>query len=88
MTLLEFRRFRKPGTYFDWFLISTLGGVVVTGILSELLRLAHAAAMYEMYFVHLVLVFALLLYAPYSKFAHLAYRTVAMAKFAKSQQGS
>jgi len=88
MTLLEFRRFRKTGTYFDWFLISTLGGVVFTGILSELLRLAQTSVMYEMYFVHLVLVFALLLYAPYSKFAHLAYRTVAMAMFAKQPQGS
>jgi quinone-modifying oxidoreductase subunit QmoC len=88
MTLLEFRRYRKTGTYFDWFLISTLGGVVLTGILSELLRLAHAAVMYPMYFVHLVLVFSLLLYAPYSKFAHLAYRTVAMAMIAKSQPQS
>ena len=55
-------------------------GVALTGILSELTRLAQlAAGMYPIYFVHLVLIFALFLYAPYSKFAHLAYRTVAVA---------
>jgi quinone-modifying oxidoreductase subunit QmoC len=57
-----------------------LAAVVATGIGSELLRLAQAAVvMYVVYFIHLVLIFALFLYAPYSKFAHLAYRTVAMA---------
>jgi quinone-modifying oxidoreductase subunit QmoC len=71
---------RKASTYFDWFFLLTVVGVVFTGILSELLRLGQAAtAMYAVYFVHLVLIFALFVYAPYSKFAHLLYRTVAMA---------
>jgi quinone-modifying oxidoreductase subunit QmoC len=71
---------RAASTYFDWFFLLTLTGVVVTGIASELLRLAQAAnVMYAVYFVHLVLIFALFLYAPYSKFAHFVYRTVAMA---------
>ncbi len=71
---------RAASTYFDWFFLLTLAGVVVTGIASELLRLAAAVTvMYAVYYVHLVLIFALLLYAPYSKFAHLAYRTVAIA---------
>ena len=71
---------RAASSYFDWFFLLTLVGVALTGILSELTRLAQLAAwMYPIYFVHLVLIFALFLYAPYSKFAHLAYRTVAMA---------
>lgn len=71
---------RAASTYFDWLFLLTLAGVVVTGIASELLRLADAVSvMYAVYFVHLVLIFALFLYAPYTKFAHFIYRTVAMA---------
>ena len=70
----------RHSTYFDWFFLLTLAGVALTGVLSELLRLGQVAqAMYGVYFVHLVLIFSLMLYAPYSKFAHLLYRTVAMA---------
>jgi quinone-modifying oxidoreductase subunit QmoC len=84
-TILLVDRFRDPerfrhSTYFDWFLVLILAGVALTGVLSELLRLGQfAQVMYGVYFVHLVLIFALFLYAPYSKFAHLLYRTVAMA---------
>ncbi|MBP1595279.1 MAG: quinone-interacting rane-bound oxidoreductase complex subunit QmoC [Acidobacteria bacterium] len=71
---------RAATTYFDWFFLLTLTGVVVTGIVSEVLRLGRVdQIMFGVYFVHLVLVFSLFLYAPYSKFAHIAYRTVAMA---------
>lgn len=70
---------RVHSTYFDWFLISVLGGIVVTGFASQGLRELQWPAMYPVYFVHLVLIFMLFVYAPYSKLAHLAYRTVAMA---------
>jgi quinone-modifying oxidoreductase, subunit QmoC len=67
-------------TYFDGFFLVTLASVVATGLLSELLRLAQSPAlMYSVYFIHLVLIFSLFLYAPYSKFAHFVYRTIAMA---------
>jgi quinone-modifying oxidoreductase subunit QmoC len=82
-------RQRAAGTYFDWFFLLTLAGVVLTGIGSELLRLDGAAgAMYAVYFVHLVLIFVLFLSAPYSKFAHLAYRTVAIAAARKRNHPS
>jgi quinone-modifying oxidoreductase subunit QmoC len=77
---------RAASTYFDWLFLLTLVAVVLTGILSQLLRLAQAVTiMYPVYFVHLVLIFALFLYAPYTKFAHLTYRTVAMAAARKRQ---
>jgi|Deesub1362A_J573_1020465.scaffolds.fasta_scaffold00049_74 quinone-modifying oxidoreductase subunit QmoC len=68
----------KP-SYYDWFFIIDLYLVAITGFLMEASRLAGAASIaYPMYLVHLVLVFMLLGYAPYSKFAHLMYRGLAM----------
>ncbi len=81
VSLLLIRRAGQArSTYFDWFFLAALSSVVFTGVASELLRLAETRAMYAVYYIHLVLIFGLLLYAPYSKFAHLAYRTVAMAR--------
>lgn len=78
----------RGGAYFDKFFFLTLAGVLATGILSQLMRLAQQeAAMYVVYFVHLTLIFALFLYAPFSKFAHFAYRTVAMALVRKEGYG-
>ena len=68
------------GSYFDWSLIILVLGLVVTGILSEVTRIAHAPILaYPIYFMHLVFVFCLFAYLPFSKLAHLVYRTLAMA---------
>ncbi len=69
----------KGGSYFDWFFLLTLYAVAITGIITELARLAGSVAAYYLYVVHLIAVFMLIAYAPYSKFAHLIYRGVAMA---------
>jgi quinone-modifying oxidoreductase subunit QmoC len=79
VVLLVDRTQRAASTYFDWLFLWTLLGVAVTGIAAELLRLAQVPVMYGIYFVHLVLVFTLFVYAPYTKFAHLLYRTLATA---------
>jgi quinone-modifying oxidoreductase subunit QmoC len=53
--------------------------VTLTGIASQVLRLADAAtAAYIIYYVHLVSVFMLIAYLPWSKLGHLVYRTVAL----------
>jgi quinone-modifying oxidoreductase subunit QmoC len=66
-------------TFYDWFLIWMIAGVGVTGLGAELLRLVGVVKLgYLVYYLHLVSVMMLFLYMPYTKFAHLVYRTCAM----------
>lgn len=66
-------------SYLDWNLILLILVVVVLGILTEILRLADVAtAAYVFYFIHLVSVFYGIAYFPYSKLAHLLYRSLAV----------
>jgi quinone-modifying oxidoreductase subunit QmoC len=67
-------------SYYDLFFLYIVFAVGVTGFLAQILRFLDAPNIiaYATYFVHLVLVFALLIYSPYSKFAHFVYRTVAL----------
>jgi quinone-modifying oxidoreductase subunit QmoC len=67
-------------TYKDWSLIGLVLALGVSGMLTEMTRLAGAANLtYFIYYIHLVFVFCLFVYLPYSKLAHLVYRTLAMA---------
>jgi quinone-modifying oxidoreductase subunit QmoC len=67
------------GSYFDWALIATLVIVVLTGFIAETLHIIHLEPHRHIaYFVHLVFVFSLLIYVPYSKLAHIFYRTAAL----------
>ena len=70
---------KSRNTYFDWAFVIILYLVAISGILTEVVRLSDIAVLaYWLYFLHLVLVFYLLAYLPFSKFAHLIYRTVAL----------
>ncbi len=67
------------GSYYDWLFIYLILTIVVTGLLSEILRLANIAVVaYPIYFIHLVAIFFLFAYAPFSKMAHMVYRATAL----------
>jgi len=67
-------------SYFDWFFLLIIFGTGLTGLVTELTRWAGSVGgAYALYAIHLMFVLALLLYLPFSKFAHLGYRTVAIA---------
>jgi quinone-modifying oxidoreductase subunit QmoC len=69
----------QTSSYWDWYLVYLAFGLGVTGMGTELTRLAGWAFIsFSSYFIHLILVFALIAYLPFSKLAHLVYRTVAM----------
>ncbi len=84
LVLMMWDRFRNdelvgPGSYFDWSLIATLSMVVVTGFMTEALHYLRLEPHRHLaYFVHLVFAFTVLIYLPYSKLAHLVYRTTAL----------
>ena len=60
----------------------------MTGVLAEVCRWAGLATIgHIVYYLHLVTIVMLFLYMPYTKFAHLVYRTFAMA-FEKYRESS
>jgi quinone-modifying oxidoreductase subunit QmoC len=70
----------QTSTYKDWYLLGLVFGLGVTGVLTQATRLAGMAGVtYVIYFIHLIFVFNLFAFLPFSKLAHLVYRTVAMA---------
>ena len=75
-------------TFYDWFLIWEIAAVGITGLGAEILRYLNLPVIgYIVYYLHLVSVMMLFLYLPYTKLAHIAYRTTAMA-FEKYRESS
>ena len=66
-------------SYLDWSLIIAVLATVSTGLLTWIGRVGNLGTVaYVIYFLHLVSVFYIIAYLPYSKLAHIFYRTVAM----------
>jgi quinone-modifying oxidoreductase, subunit QmoC len=64
---------------FDTYFLTVVALVIATGVLSEVARLSLTAEFaLATYVAHLGLVLCLFLTFPYSKFAHLLYRSLAM----------
>ncbi len=67
------------GTNFDWSRLAMIILVVLSGFITEILHYTRLEPHRQIaYFVHLSLVLALILYLPYSKLAHIVYRTTAL----------
>lgn len=65
--------------YADYLFLYVIFFVGLTGMLSWWTRLTGIGMLaYVTYFIHMVTVFFLLWYMPYSKFAHMIYRTLAL----------
>ncbi len=65
--------------YFDWYFIGVLYLVTITGFAVEIVRYADLRVpAYSLYLVHLVFYFMLFTYLPFTKFAHIIYRTLAL----------
>jgi quinone-modifying oxidoreductase subunit QmoC len=69
----------QVSTYWDWYLVGLVLLLGLTGLLTETARLGGIAWLsYSLYAIHIILVWCLFAYTPFSKLAHLVYRTVAM----------
>ena len=67
------------GSYPDWLFLIVLLGVGVTGFSTEALRFLNVPILaYPSYFIHMVFNFVLLVFLPYTKFAHIFYRFLAL----------
>ncbi len=66
--------------YWDWYLVGLVLALGLTGLLTEMSRLGGFAGLSVfIYILHLMCIWCLFAYTPFSKLAHLVYRTTAMA---------
>jgi quinone-modifying oxidoreductase subunit QmoC len=69
--------FGKSG-YSDWLLLVSIGLLTLSGTLVQLARLGDWSVAYHLYFFHLVAVWFVIMYLPFTKLGHIFYRTTAL----------
>jgi len=70
----------QVSAYKDWWLVGWALALGLTGMSAQVTRLLGLGGLsYTIYYVHLMFVWSLFFFIPYSKLAHLVYRTTAMA---------
>ena len=69
--------FGKTG-YDDWLLIVSVGVLALSGSLVQWARFGSWGIAYHLYFFHLVAVWFVIIYLPYTKLGHIFYRSAAL----------
>ena len=72
------KRNEENNTYQDWFFLISFWLLSISGMLVEGARFHNWQLAYHFYFFHLVMVWIIILYFPYTRFAHFLYRTTAL----------
>lgn len=75
--LSERKVFGKSG-YADWLLLISIGLLALSGTLVEWARFGNWGIAYHLYFFHLVAVWFVIIYLPYTKLGHIFYRATAL----------
>lgn len=70
--------------YYDWYFLISLFLLTFSGTLTEMARFLNWQTAYYIYFFHLLMVWMVIIYCPFSKFGHFIFRTVALV-FMKSR---
>ncbi len=85
--LIYNRLFRKKefgsSNYTDWLFLVSLFLLTISGGLVEIARFQNWSLAYHLYFFHLICVWFIVIYLPYTKFGHVFYRLIALT-FANS----
>jgi len=65
-------------SYSDWLLLVSMFLLTISGVVVQLARFENWELAYHFYFFHLVCVWFVIIYLPYTKFAHMLYRLIAL----------
>ena len=68
----------ERSSYGDWLFIIAMFLLTLSGVVIEAGRIFDWQSAYYLYFAHLVCVWFVIIYLPFTKFGHIVYRTIAM----------